>query len=376
MSVEVDFECTGCGRMLRSACPLQAAVLWPKSYRWSCRGCGEGCRYILFLRLHRFCYSVCRCAPDWQVLPGSTPVDAAFRTPLGPPREPIPCNVRLEWFLQQHAAAAAHVVPRMLASLQPVDEVAASVLRAELTASTRHGALADFQQVGFADAGARAGYIKERLSSRSCQLGALLAAEPLASLLFQRAAPAAGGQRLRMASLGGGPGEGTLALALCRALLGADAAARLHLEVALLDLEVGWAPCAEILGRELQSLSLLHIGMDADDVRFGEADVTLPLSNAANKALLPASTWDIVLFSYVLVENAQSLHAGGYCLLKDLFSGLKLGACCIIVDSSTKLQQDIECLGDGCGMRALHLAKSARPSCGAMPRNCLVLVKH
>jgi len=369
MSVSVDFVCTGCGKTLHSSWPLQGNGLWPKSYRWTCAGCPSARRYILFLKVKKMSFSICSFDMDWNLLPDAPAFDVTFR--VREPERVTTCSSaaendepRLEIFLQRHAVASAELVPALLLNLSPIDDVRESLLSAELTASTRHGDLAEKAYVGFADAGARSGYVCKRFATRCRQIGAAVLSDP-STISLMRGRQAA----LRAVSLGGGPGECAMALALCRSVLGMEHA--FNLEVALLDLELGWQDCALHLTAELRKGGLLA---STDKVWFAAADVTQPLDDAVNSDAAPASQWDLVVFSYVLVENSQALQRQSYCFLCDLFGGLRPGACCVFLDSSTRLVDDIRRLAQGYGLQFSRPRPERGPGRAALA-NCFVLAR-
>merc|ERR1712050_605673 len=104
------------------------------------------------------------------------------------------------------------------------------------------------------------------------------------------------------------------------------------------------------------------------------ADVTQPLDSPANEALLPAAQWDLLVFSYVLAENMRALRAGGYeALLRGLLASLRLGACCLVLDSSSSFHEELKQLAAELGLRACCLSGALAGS-KALPRNCLVLL--
>ncbi|CAE7273528.1 unnamed protein product [Symbiodinium natans] len=243
MSVQVEFSCFKCGRHLQTAWPMTAGLLWPLSYRWSCWKCEFGCRYMLFLKRAALVYTVCLHGENWRPVVGAKTRDVRFnvREEGTAKREAARSKDSkvspVELFLQLHASTLEALLLGLLPRLGPIDEGQSSALKAELTASTRHGALASEAKIGFAAPGARAGYTRQRLGSRSRQLGALLA-EPSASQLLLKGVEGT----LSVASVGGGPGETVVSLALLRSLLGS-----FDLNIAVLDLEPGWSDCVDAL---------------------------------------------------------------------------------------------------------------------------------
>lgn len=325
-------------------------------------------------------YSVCPHGKDWRPLSGAASKDVHFiESPAKPswgPQESEVGQVDLvELFLQWHARTMPSLLAGLMPRLDPVDENQSLALRAELTASTNHGALASQALVGFAVPGARAGYTRERLGPRSRQLGAMLLAEPALQKLCSGGQLPAKSTSLRVASLGGGPGETALAMLLVRAVLNgslnASCPPSMELEIAVLDIEPGWSSCVQGVSAELAAKGLLF---PCDHVWFGCADITQNLESESNKSLHSSEAWDIVVFSFVLVENAVALQTNQYIFLHDLFGKLCHGSCCLILDSSRKLHEQIISIGQEHGLEQKGLDLSSSLS-GNKPSNCLLLFK-
>merc|ERR1719316_456012 len=124
----------------------------------------------------------------------------------------VPRAPPVEFYLQDHALRSMTLVPALVQHLAPIDEAKAKTLFAELTASSQHGELAQRAKVGFADAGARSGYVLQHFASRARRLGCGMLLDPSTCHLLQSS------RQVRVVSFGGGPGECVLALALCRSV--------------------------------------------------------------------------------------------------------------------------------------------------------------
>merc|ERR1712194_906170 len=91
---------------------------------------------------------------------------------------------------------------------------------------------------------------------------------------------------------------------------------------------------------------------------FAAADVTQSLGHVANRAISPAGEWDLIVFSYVLDENAQGVRDSDFAMLRGLFASMRPGACCIVLDASEKLHYALLDLARSCGLQA---SQSMRP---------------
>lgn len=285
------------------------------------------------------CYSICSVGTLGQQLAGEPAFDVPFRL-VAPVSESARADATrgpsIDLYLQEHSVITAALVPALLSCLAPIDKARTAQLSAELTSSTTHGALASRAEVGFAHDGARSGYVKLNVASRSKQLGLALLLEPNIVELIKRTREVP----FRVASFGGGPGESALALALCRSHLGLSESVTLN--IAVLDIENGWRDCVGYLDARMREASLLNV---RDQVWFGKADVTRSLDDGFNEASVPVDQWHLIIFSYVLVENSDALTNGGnFAFLRDLFTGMRPGASCVILDSSTRLRSDYEAL--------------------------------
>lgn len=364
--MRVDFDCVSCGRLLHTSRKLQKDGTWPKSYKWSCHGCPDNYHYVLFLRLNLLRYSVCSHNADWSVIPNVLALSVPFHVD-GPRFSGDDYSGQTDdamgLFLQRCALATVQLLPALLGSLQPIDIVAAAALNAELTASLRTGAIHDNATVGFADDGARSGYVSKSFTTRCRYIGAAALSSPAVVSLLS-------GDRslLRVASIGGGPGECALALAVCRQTF--DMQATIQLQLAIFDLEPGWRSCVEHVAAEMRASNMLEA---ADEVWFATADVTQSLDHAANRAISPAAEWDLIVFSYVLAENARGVRDGDFAMLRGLFANMRPGACCMVLDASEQLHEDLLNLARSYGLQASQLTRSYTAGRSCLPRNCIII---
>ena len=107
MSIQVDFSCFRCGRALQTAWPMTAGLLWPLSYRWTCRRCEFGCRYMLFLKRPSLVYTVCLHDEKWRPVAGAKALPVRFAVTENNEsgsRSDVSSSSRVELFLQHHAA--------------------------------------------------------------------------------------------------------------------------------------------------------------------------------------------------------------------------------------------------------------------------------
>ena len=300
-------------------------------------------------------------------------------------------------FLRFHDDLAPRVVAEILRRVEPVDESNAAHLIEELNRVTLTGEMADFR-----DAGARAGYIQKRFASRSSSVAAsllhpdvqpicmtLLGETQESSLalsvqtttmkrgLLSEHPDAASSKTIRMASVGGAAGEAVFAVMVLRDYIVASrggpmdcASGGMRIDAIVLDYEAGWQKAAE-------SLLPAWAGArgDGDAVTFGQCDVLHGIDEPVNAAVRTrAGMLDLLVFSYVLVENAKGLREslqydtgqrawGG--LLPGLLLAAPVGAVFLMLDSSFKLW---ERTGNGAGERGL--IQEIVHACGVQVEEC------
>lgn len=131
------------------------------------------------------------------------------------------------------------------------------------------------------------------------------------------------GTPLRVVSLGGGPGTDASGLVM---------ATRLHfgrpIVCQLLDFEATWRRYT----KTLNSLFAPHV-----TVSFDRCDVTQPLTDTSNIAVLTAAaaSADVYIFSYVCNETSSKARAGGLAFYRDLAQQARPGALFLFVDVHT-----------------------------------------
>jgi hypothetical protein len=146
---------------------------------------------------------------------------------------------------------------------------------------------------------------------------------------------------LRIASIGGAGGSDLVAvcsfmnylvgkrnggLTVTRELMLAEEKAH-HLvppiTCTVFEYEEGWRDCVEKLNKLLSSSedAEKESGDEKDVITFSTGDVTLPLMADVNRELnLRINDFNLFIFSYVLVENANRLKDSEYPFLRDIFT--------------------------------------------------------
>ncbi|CAK0843921.1 unnamed protein product, partial [Prorocentrum cordatum] len=324
MAVEVDFECRGCRRELCARRPLRDGLLWPRSFRHRCPACPE-LRYSLLLKANALCYSV-SCAG-----PASRPPDSPSTRPSGRRRPPTvaPRQGPPPWRRRSPRIAVPAEARRGGRG------AAAEAAVASLPRRPVRGGLAERRADGLDEARRAGGARQRRLSEPRCPLR-----------LRARSAGAeeqAAGRGSAAARRGAAAGAARLAAAgrilrrrprRVRTVTGAGPAAPVRRP---------WPAAARGhpgprggLGglRPLAGLRAARpgaAGCGGSEVAFGSADVARPLDSVANAGLLEsAGRWDLLVFSYVLVENMQAVRAGGFAFLRDLLAVAPEGAVCVV----------------------------------------------
>mmetsp|Transcript_41861 Transcript_41861/g.111687 ORF Transcript_41861/g.111687 Transcript_41861/m.111687 type:complete len:239 (-) Transcript_41861:502-1218(-) len=149
----------------------------------------------------------------------------------------------------------------------------------------------------------------------------------------------------RILSVGGGPGFEALGLQIFSEILGWEVCFEHH----IVDAEAGWQISAEALDAVLSARS----SPSADtQLHFHEGDAlaaTLPSG-------VPApSEFQLLLFPYVLHENASGLQAANYGLLPGLFRGATSGALFVFTDSQDRLWPEVVDLAMAIGPFRMYL---------------------
>lgn len=121
---------------------------------------------------------------------------------------------------------------------------------------------------------------------------------------------------------------------------------------------------------ELRNLLFLDA---ADEMWFDTADVRLSLDHPANRAIMPGADWDLTVFSYVLAENAQGVRDNDFAMLRGLFAVMRPGACCMVLDASEKLHDDLLNLAQRYGLEASQCIRPHMAGRSALPRNCIII---
>lgn len=207
-------------------------------------------------------------------------------------------------------------------NLPPVNTVQHDELYQGLSDSTTF-----YQAPSFAQAGARSGYIRDRLDVRSSVVGNLAlhpSMEPWCSALAAKGNLKGG---LSLHAFGGGPGFEVLGLAMVAAYLELD----LPVDGTVLDNEPGWGAAVAALGTATKELT------DLRTCDFALCDIL-------TGAVPDLQGVDIVTFGYVCLENCLRLREAGFAFLLRAFAAAEPGCTFIFMDASPRMFPEIGAL--------------------------------
>ena len=241
-----------------------------------------------------------------------------------------------------------------LLTLAPIDRAGAKQLRAQLCESTNNGTMPSFA-VGD---GALSGYIHGNFRARAMNIVLLLVHEPLAAPMLTaafcdieaaslRGAPP---PPLRVVDVGGGPGFSPLGLHALALFLGGRGA----VEGISAEYEAEWATSTEKLEPLLRRTTpraahrfcrcdLLEVGKEKEkekEKETGEGEGVVDCRPDSLVRLVAEGT-DMVIFSFVVVENARALRVLKWGPIIAVCSALKPGALAVFCDSTHRLWAEI-----------------------------------
>ncbi|KAF1331983.1 hypothetical protein FI667_g3801, partial [Globisporangium splendens] len=225
------------------------------------------------------------------------------------------------WHTYIHEAGDAFL-PHLLRRLPDVIKPDTEELKKGLCLSTNTGVRPSFD-----NAHARSGYIEAKIN-RCGNLPNLLMTEELTELrseLFR-----AGKKQWTIALYGGGPGFDTVGLAFLRRFLRAQDIA-FHTNV--YDNEPGWEIAVTAVKQTLDQLQY-----EDTTWSFKHCDITFDVHDAVNlevQADLEAT--QLLVFSFVCVENYQLLQQSEFAFLRSLFQEARDGSYFIFTDSTHRL---------------------------------------
>eukprot|EP00933_Yihiella_yeosuensis_P033109 TRINITY_DN26800_c0_g1_i1.p1 TRINITY_DN26800_c0_g1~~TRINITY_DN26800_c0_g1_i1.p1 ORF type:complete len:663 (-),score=103.18 TRINITY_DN26800_c0_g1_i1:61-2049(-) len=202
-------------------------------------------------------------------------------------------------------------------------------------------------QPSFSHAGARAGYVQSRMHRASYLPRILLTpgADSARECLFNLA-------QCNVLCVGGGPGFSAIGLQLLGEILGWEAQINFH----IVDNEIGWREVVLGLGHALnsriqehdQTLPILEgsAGVPSTSMHFHLGDL---LAEELPPTAPAAATINLVLFEYVLLENAATLPDHSYGVVPGLLSSAQANTVFIFTDSADALWPRIASLADSLG---------------------------
>jgi hypothetical protein len=242
--------------------------------------------------------------------------------------------------------------------LAPVDRSATKELFNALGTSADEGFMPKFD-----NAGARSGYLVQKLVARSSRVADFLVAVDDLSLRRQskRGTLLQGvvgdilstPSKTRVISLGGGPGMDAVAVTLLADYqrLGGRVGGG-GVDAMILDYEFSWADCVNVVGKALNAAmpgrNNKQSGAQQVEqntaVGFGSCDITASLNhsiNSAAKEYLQSAEPVIVVCSYVIAENAKALRAGRFKFFTDLAAAVPLDSVLLFTETTHRLWPDL-----------------------------------
>jgi hypothetical protein len=276
----------------------------------------------------------------WSALRPALPLERASASSPAPRRD----RRLLEAMLCYMRAVLMDVQRKWLGVLPPIDRAGAQQLRAQLCESTNNGTMPSFD-VGD---GALSGYIHGNFRARAVNIVLLLVHEPLAAPMLLRAFGRRSSAReapLRVVDVGGGPGFSPLGLQALAEYLGCGGA--VHGISA--EYEAAWAPstaAAEpiVRARAARATHRFCCCDLLDDAR-ASARAERPAAEASveREALteLVRSAASIVIFSFVVVENAVALRALEWRPVAAVCRALRRGGLLVFCDSTHRLWAEV-----------------------------------
>lgn len=214
-----------------------------------------------------------------------------------------------EYYVRQIQESWSKCLPRE-------DAQEAKRLKLALTLSTTQGVLVDFNH-----AGARSGYVFEKLRIRGAYLVDLLI-RPEISFWDLYKHPS------RVVSVGGGPGFDAVGMQLLGDFLGEHGSFTHE----VIDIEPGWEGTIATLEDQLKAISVTT----STRLHFATADLLKDIPICKNPEQV-----NLYIFSYVCVENAVALMEMEFRPLVALFEAAAPGAVFAFMDSTDALWPDI-----------------------------------
>ena len=284
----------------------------------------------------------------WSALRPALPLARASASTPAPRRD----RRLLEAMLCYMRAVLTEMQNKWLGVLPPIDRTGAQQLRAQLCESTNNGTMPSFD-VGD---GALSGYIHGNFRARAVNIVLLLVHEPLAAPMLLRAfseRSSAQEAPLRVVDVGGGPGFSPLGLQALAEYFGYGGA----VQGISAEYERAWSKSSlavePIVRARAARASHRFCCCDLlDDARgrassrdsAAEAGVEAGVEAGAGREALTALVRDdasIVIFSFVVVENAVALRALEWRPIAAVCRVLRCGALLVFCDSTHRLWAEV-----------------------------------
>jgi len=241
--------------------------------------------------------------------------------------------------------------------LAPVDRLATKNLFDALGTSADEGFMPKFD-----NAGARSGYLLEKFTARSSRAADFLVAMDSMSVQSSGETKALlqgvvgdillAPSRIRVLSLGGGPGMDAMAVSLLanyQRLGGREGG--LGIDAMILDYEAQWHDCVKVVGDAIHTANAARQVAPSEervqqdiDVQFGLCDITVSLDDSINskaKSFLKSTKPLIVICSYVIAENAIALREGNYHFFVDLANEVPVGSVLLFTETTHRIWPDL-----------------------------------